>query len=509
MDLIEAKKQKLKIEKEIIQRQIQIEDFARFSKRAILIIEPALKLKWNWHHQLICESLQALHQGKAPKNLLINVAPRSLKSILITILYPAWCWLHDNSKNFINLSYAANLANDHAQKRRTLIESDYYQNLADFIGGITLSDSKNRITEYENTQGRGTMFARGLGGAVTGIGGDYLLFDDPNNPASEGETNIVREAMITYFKDYSSTRLNNPKTGHIILIQQRTHQLDCTGSTLEMLKKDKELAKDWQILILETKATKTQKFTFPISGDTKTIRTGEYLHPERHAAKEDRAARTTLGSRTYAARHLQKPVAGEGNIFEFDWLSNIDVLPRNFEIALSIDTSFGSKTAGASYTVIGCYLLAEPNIILFDQRRGKWSYPEMKRVLQQATTVWEEQLDQAVNYRLIEAKASGSPIYQELATTTSTGWYPINPTTDKVTRAYAIAPFVEAGNFGIYEKFVNRNLFTTEITTFPFAANDDQTDTLTQLVWWATTRWGRAKRQRERMGAINTQSFRM
>ena len=70
-------------------RRIYREDLATFAMRAIAEAEPALVLQWNWHHDLIVDRLIALYMGDI-RRLLICVPPRSLKSLLCSVVYPAW-----------------------------------------------------------------------------------------------------------------------------------------------------------------------------------------------------------------------------------------------------------------------------------------------------------------------------------------------------------------------------------------------------------------------------------
>jgi hypothetical protein len=72
---------------------------------------------------------------------------------------------------FLTLSYDQALASDHSDLRRSIIRSEYYQKLS---GGMKLSNSKNRITEYANEH-RGQMVSKGLNAGVTGGGGLRII----------------------------------------------------------------------------------------------------------------------------------------------------------------------------------------------------------------------------------------------------------------------------------------------------------------------------------------------
>jgi len=48
----------------------------------------------NWHIGAIAEHLTALYRLEF-KNLLINVPPRFGKSVISSVMFPAWLWLQD------------------------------------------------------------------------------------------------------------------------------------------------------------------------------------------------------------------------------------------------------------------------------------------------------------------------------------------------------------------------------------------------------------------------------
>ncbi|MBK8202448.1 MAG: hypothetical protein IPK68_09110 [Bdellovibrionales bacterium] len=99
---------------------------SHFVQGAWDVLEPQTELFWNWHHDLICEYLTAAERGEI-KRLIINIAPRSTKSLLATVSFPDWIWTKTPSARFLFGSYAETLATKHSLLRRNLIESDWYQ----------------------------------------------------------------------------------------------------------------------------------------------------------------------------------------------------------------------------------------------------------------------------------------------------------------------------------------------------------------------------------------------
>ncbi|MGL4623256.1 MAG: hypothetical protein ACRCZS_30110, partial [Chroococcidiopsis sp.] len=183
-----------------------------FFLKAWEILEPATPLAVNWHEELIIEHLELVDEGVI-KKLLINIAPRHLKSIICSVIYPCWQWLRRPELRSIYLSYSSSLANDLSDLRRSLIQSDWYQSIAP---DIKLSNSKNRVSEFANNY-TGLQIARGLEGAVTGSGGTSQIWDDANNP-EKVESEVIRDRALKNYRDFSVTRRNDPKNTAIIVV---------------------------------------------------------------------------------------------------------------------------------------------------------------------------------------------------------------------------------------------------------------------------------------------------
>lgn len=142
-----------------------------FLKQAWPIIEGDTPFIDGWHIQAICEHLEACYKREI-KNLLINIPPRCSKSSLVSVAFPAWCWLHNPSERFLYASYALSLALRDSVKCRRLILSPWYQ---------SRWGDKFKIVGDQNTKGRfdntktGYRISTSVGSAVTGEGGSMLI----------------------------------------------------------------------------------------------------------------------------------------------------------------------------------------------------------------------------------------------------------------------------------------------------------------------------------------------
>jgi hypothetical protein len=158
-------------------------DLPAFVRAAWPILEPVTPLLWNWHLDLICDYLTLIKEarfkdvcGAHCEGIIFNVPPRTMKSLLITVMFPAWLWTSDPARRWMFASYAEKLSTQHSVYRRNIMRSPWYQERWGHV--VRFSRDQNQKTQYENTA-RGSMLATAMGALATGFGGDVLVFDDP------------------------------------------------------------------------------------------------------------------------------------------------------------------------------------------------------------------------------------------------------------------------------------------------------------------------------------------
>ncbi len=210
-----------------LDRALAERSFSDFVRQAWPVLEPKTRFENNWHIDLLCEYMESVASGEITRAV-INIPPRYGKSLLATIFFPCWVWIHDPSERFMFASYSSTLSTKHSIDRRTLINSRWYRSQWGAI--VKLSDDLNLKTEFANTQ-RGHMIATSVGASATGRGGNFLMVDDLINP-DQANSDLERQAAIRWFDETYSTRLDNKRTGRMLVIEQRTHQADLTGHLL-------------------------------------------------------------------------------------------------------------------------------------------------------------------------------------------------------------------------------------------------------------------------------------
>jgi predicted phage terminase large subunit-like protein len=139
----------------------------------------------------------------------------------------------------------------------------------------------------------------------------------------------------------------------------------------------------------------------------------------------------------------------------------------------SWDTAF-KKGAENDYSVCTTWGVCDRGYYLLDCWKGKVEFPELKRTVINLAAKWNPRSI------LIEDKASGQSLIQELKSKTKLNILPISVDSDKVTRAYAVTPMIEAGNVYLPEQAVWVQDFIDECAVFPNGVNDDSVDSMTQ-----------------------------
>ncbi len=450
-----------------IARGLMVEpiDLREFVREAWAVLEPAKRYVDNWHVDYICEHLTAVDQGQI-RRLVVNIPPRMMKSILVSVLWPVWSWTERPWTRWVFASYAAALSVKHSVDRRDVINSEWYKHRWGSL--YELADDQNLKTEFKNTE-RGFMIATSVGGTITGKGGDRIVIDDLLNPM-EAESKAAREAANKFYANTLTTRLDDPKTGAIVVVMQRLHKEDLTGLVLR--------EGGWTHLSIPAKAEHSHSLVFPLSGRVVERPAGHMMFADRYGDREWEGQRRAMGTRSHDAQVQQSPTSEVGDILKKHWWRFYDDVPDGFDLVLqSWDLAFGDSDGG-SFVVGQVWGLRGSRKYLLDQFRDHVDYPGTKRAIESMTARWP-----MANMKLVENKANGPAILSDLGQTIP-GMIPVSPMGDKVQRASAIAPTVEAGD--VYLPSPERapwvTAFIDECGEFPNGSNDDQVDTASQAI---------------------------
>jgi predicted phage terminase large subunit-like protein len=439
----------------------------QFIKQAWQVIEPDTAFADNWHLHAICEHLEAVSAGQI-RRLIINIPPRSMKSLAVSVFWPTWEWVNRPSTRWLFASYAATLSTRDSLKSRRIVESPWYRERWGHLFSLTTDQNvKNR---FENDR-TGYRIATSVDGVATGDGGDIICVDDPHN-VRDANSDQVRETALRWWDESMTSRFNDPRTGRAVIIMQRVHERDLSGHLLA-----KEMG--WEHLCLPMEYDGKRRATSRGEYDPRT-QEGELLWP----AHFDRATvdelKKGMGSYASAGQLQQAPTPAGGGIFKRDHWKYYKVLPEKMEIALSFDMSF--KALSDSDFVVGqAWGKVGADKYLLDQVRGRMGFGASVQAVRQL----KAKFPRAVAV-LVEDKANGTAVIETLKKEIA-GIVAIEPEGGKVARAYAVQPQQEAGNVWLPDPTVSPWVgdFVEECAAFPKAPNDDQVDAFTQIInWW-------------------------
>jgi predicted phage terminase large subunit-like protein len=439
-----------------------------FIEQAWHIIEPLAPFVPGWHIDCLCEHLEAVSTGQINR-LIVNEPPRTMKSGLISVFWPTWEWATRPTTRWMFSSYSMGLSVRDSLRCRRIIENPWYR--ARWGRTYQLTGDQNVKSRYENDKA-GYRLATSVGGSVIGEGADILVCDDPNN-LDEIHSDPVREGVNRWLDEVWSTRMNDPKTGRQVVVQQRGHDRDATGHLLSQDVK-------WEHILLPMEFDGKRRSTSLGPYDPRK-EVGELLWPERFDAAVLKDLKTRLGSYGAAGQLQQSPAPAGGGIFKREHWRFYKARPMKFdEVVLSWDMTF-KKTTDSDYVAGGAWGRVGADKYLLDRVKERMGFADSVKAVRAMKKRWP----QAVAI-LVEDKANGPAIIETLQKEIP-GVIAVNPEGGKEARAYAIQPEHEAGNLYLPDPSIAPwvDEYIGEMASFPRGANDDEVDQTTQAInWW-------------------------
>ncbi len=462
-----------------------------YIQQAWAIIEPGTAFTPGWHIDAIAAHLEAVSRGEIRK-LLINMPPRHMKSLAVSVFWPTWEWIRRPELGWLFASYAMSLAVRDSVKCRRIIESTWYQRR--WGEAYQLTGDQNVKSRYDNTK-MGYRISLSVDSAVTGEGGDRLVVDDPHN-VREAESDAVRNATLAWWKESWSTRINDPRSATKVVVMQRVHEEDLSGYLLAE-------EGDWEHLCLPAEyEPKAQILVSKIGWQDPRTEPGDLLWPERFGPKELADLKKTLGSYGAAGQLQQRPSpAGGGMLKRFWWrywchpgqdlppvavrlpdggIASIKAipLPTTFDEAVqSCDATF-KDTKASDYVVGQVWARKGADKFALDQVRARMDFPATVAAVRTMSAAWP-----TARLKLVEDKANGPAVIATLKHEIP-GIVPVSPQGSKEARAAAVSPDIEAGNVYLPHPEIAPWVdgFIDECAAFPASAHDDMVDGMTQAL---------------------------
>jgi predicted phage terminase large subunit-like protein len=470
------------------------------------VLEPETRLVEGWLLDAIAEHLEAVTFGKITR-LLVNVPPGSMKSLMVNVFWPAWEWgpMGMPHLRFVSFSYSSGLTERDNTKFRKLVMSEKYRELWDDKFKLE-KEGEIKITNDKT----GSKFASSVKGIGTGERGDRVVIDDPHD-VHKSESDVVRTDTVRWFRETITDRLNNLDDSAIVIIMQRVHQLDISGFILEQ---------GWpycHLMVPMEFETGREPYN-PLGWTDPRTEDGDLAWPERFSPEAVANIEREKGSWAYAGQYQQRPAPRGGGIIKREhWrpytpqeCGKFGVPWPKFPICsytvLSLDTAQTEKKQNDPSAAVILGVTRD----IWENRRLilMWAWTERLELYELVKKIEETAKKFKIDRVLIEDKASGYPVAQELRRRgrvisdvlshnpktqdrADFGVQLISPEGDKVARMYAVqnlfecgliyAPAEDNGNGDyLFKDWADRVI--TECAEMPKGAHDDLADAMSQAL---------------------------
>lgn len=449
-------------------------------------------LVWNWHIDAICEHLEAVTLGQI-KRLVINVPPGCMKSLSVGVFWNAYLWTLNPATQILYGSFDQTLLNNQSEKVIAILRSDKFRAAYPWV---ELANAKSPALREFKLNAGGFRFNTSPEGKGTGRHADGAVVDDPMKPQ---DAIFQRKAAFTKVDGWFDGTLQTRVRQWLVLIMQRLHTDDLAGRCL---------AEGYDSLILAMRQTAR-----PTWARDPRREKGELLWPG--LFPEEKVRTLELKLRNEASAQLQQdPTPGEGGIIEDSWTRLEWVEPpdkgswvqswdfsqkgvkeshskvsgqlwcatRDLVVVRELLSTLGDRLAripGASQDMIVRKLPTDREMlyVLVDAVGGWWNFVTSKAqfIMAQDRPQWKR-----ARVKLIEAKANGVPLIEEMKTRIS-GIVPIEPEGDKEMRLRAHTERFELG-LVIFPPGRVGDEVREELIKFPRFTHDDHVDTCTQAL---------------------------
>ena len=443
----------------------------------------------NWHIKYLCDELQKVAEHRATKqpkmyDLIINIPPGTTKTSIVSIAFPAWCWVNWYWMRFITGSYSSPLSLESAEYSRDLIKSEKWKKT---FPELTIKRDKENKSNFRvqkqvviNKNGvsrllrGGNRFSTSVGGTLTGFHGDINIVDDPLNPEQAVSDTQLKKANRWCDRTLSN-RKTNKKASITIYVMQRLHQNDPSG---HLLAKKKRKIKH---ICLPAEIDNYREFVKP--KELLLQYKDNLLDPIRIDREVLKEAEADMGQYEYAGQMGQNPTPPGGGMFKVDRFTILQALPapNEFQSIVRYWDKAGTTNAGAFTAGVKMAKMKDGTFIVLDVVRGQWGAAEREKMIKQIARSDESQKLRFNNLRtkiwIEQEPGSGGKESAENTIKNLAGFlaYKERPMGDKVYRADPYSVQANNGNVLLYQGEWN-NTFIEEHRHFPFSTYKDQVD---------------------------------
>lgn len=456
----EAERQRVRQSAEAIRARCTT--LAGFVREAWSVLEPETPYVHSWHIDAMCAHLEAVTDGRINR-LLINVPPGSSKSLIVSVMWPAWEWgpRGKRSMRYLATSFAEENAKRDTRKHRDLVLSEWYQSLWPEVQLTRAGE-----TSFANSA-RGGRECSAFG-SLTSKRGDRLIIDDPHS-TDTAESDTERAATTRRFREGATNRLNDQAKSAIVVVMQRLHEKDISGTILA-------LKMGYVHVCLPMEFDPEQRCETSIGFRDPRELDGDLLDPVRFPRNVVDDLKRDMGSYAYAGQYQQRPGPRDGGMFKRQWFRIVGAAPAGCRRVRKWDLA-GSKGKRSDWTV-GLLMARDMLGYLYveDVIRFKGSPAEVEQAITNTATLDKARYGQLLVHINEDPAQAGK--WQASYLTRQLAGHDVKTereTGDKEVRADPFAAQCEAGNVGLVYGAWNE-AYLDELCLFPAAAHDDQVD---------------------------------
>lgn len=328
--------------------------------------EKKITLDQNWHIKLICQKLEDVFYGRC-KRLMINVPPRSLKTEIVSRIFPARCLGKKHWIKFMGISYSSWLAQDNSGDCRAIYQSDTFKSIFPRIP--ELKEDQNTKQHWENIEWW-QYYASGATGTITGKWCDIMVIDDPLKP-DDAMSDVVRIWVNNNFHNTLYSRLNDKVEWAIVIIMQRLHDDDLC----------------WHLIAQEERWEKREKVVIKAIAeeDDENRKKGDSFFEKRfpiellHMMK--RKSQETDWWIVFSSQYQQEPTNKETQEFheewfKYHWTDGIQT-PANLRIFTAVDPAFKQGQENDETSIITWWFV-ENRLYILEITAGRFTADVMQ-----------------------------------------------------------------------------------------------------------------------------------
>ncbi len=429
-------------------------------------------IEMDWYIHAMSEAIMSLSRGETNR-LIINAPPRSSKTNLCTIFNIGFILGKDPRAEIMLLTYGEELTRVLASKVHHLMRHPAYMHLFPHTRCVGAASQGQAL----RTSAGGKVHFTSVQGTMTGLGADWVILDDPLQ-AAHRRSDKRSDNLETTFREALSTRLNNPSTGKILLIQQRIAPSDLCGRLTE------HAGHPWTVLALPAEFMAPAVYALGRFEGTHKAQIGDLLIREHLTRDVLKAKRLEMGEAAYAAQYLQAPIYEENNPIEFDKLGFIkrEDIADELEHALIVQSWDTALTANANsdYSAVTTWArVSDSNFVLLHAKQMKVPSDRLVDAMRTHAQAWRTKfvLVEEANHardliRDLKANVQGPTIVRSVP----------HGNQSKEDRLLQVLYPINAGQVRLLKEENSLALLLHQLRQFPNGKHDDLVDSFTQAL---------------------------